>query len=131
MINEVGALRAATRAGTPHRDAKLASLIGEVLLDPSPGKHDHANRQCCEHGVIAFKWRGLVMPGPIRLKRNLRYFPVVGPGGGDAFCTLRATTVQQHHFGVLGTDLIKPIPDRHVVVEIQPAGEGDLRARWH
>ena len=35
--------------------------------------------------------------------------------------------MQQHHVGVLGVDLIELVPDQAVIVEVEPAGEGDLR----
>jgi hypothetical protein len=34
--------------------------------------------------------------------------------------------MQQHHVGVLGVDLVEPVPDRLGVVEVDPAREGIL-----
>ena len=36
--------------------------------------------------------------------------------------------VQQHHVGMLGVDLVELVPDQAMVVEVEPAGEGDLGA---
>jgi hypothetical protein len=36
--------------------------------------------------------------------------------------------MQQHHVRVLGVDLVEPIPDQAMVVEVEPAGERDLRS---
>jgi hypothetical protein len=52
----------------------------------------------------------------------------VGPGGGDALGALRAAAVQQHHAGMLGVDLVEPVPDGAMVVEVETAREGDLGA---
>ncbi len=55
---------------------------------------------------------------------------MTGPAGGDALGAFRAAAVQQHHVGMLGMDLVEPVPDRVVIVEVEAAGEGDLRTRW-
>jgi hypothetical protein len=34
--------------------------------------------------------------------------------------------MQQHHVGMLGVDLVEPLPNRVMIVEIEAAGEGDL-----
>ena len=49
--------------------------------------------------------------------------------GGDQFGALGRSAVQQHHVGVLGVDLVEPVPDQLVIVEVEPAGEGDLGSR--
>ena len=67
------------------------------------------------------------MFGPIGFESDLRNFAVVGPAGGDALSALRRTAVQQHHLRMLGVDLIELVPDQAVIVEVEAAGEGDLR----
>jgi hypothetical protein len=52
---------------------------------------------------------------------------VVGPAGGHTLGTLRRTAVQQHHVRMLGMDLIELVPDQADIVEVDAAGEGDLR----
>ena len=37
---------------------------------------------------------------------------LIGPAGGDAFGALRRAAVQQHHVGMLGVDLVEPVPDQ-------------------
>ena len=56
------------------------------------------------------------------------HLAVVGPAGGDALGARRRAAVQQHHVGMLGVDLVERVPDRVMVVEVEPAGEGDLRS---
>src|SRR3546814_1938939 len=56
---------------------------------------------------------------------------IVGPAGGDAFGAAWAATVQQHHVGMLGVDLVERGPDALVIVEVGAAGEGDTAARGH
>ena len=70
------------------------------------------------------------MFGPVRLEGNLRHLAVGGPSGRDALSALRRTTMQQHHIGVLGVDLVETVPD-HPVVGGVAAREGNLRSRGH
>src|SRR3546814_6668681 len=58
---------------------------------------------------------------------DMRDVAGVGPFGCDMLGALRRFAVQQHHVWVLGVDLIELGPDQTVVVEVEPAGEGDLR----
>ncbi len=37
--------------------------------------------------------------------------------------------MQQHHVGMLGVDLVEPVPDRAMIVEVEAASKGDLRPR--
>src|SRR6266702_222888 len=37
-----------------------------------------------------------------------------------------AAAMQQDHVGMLGVDLVEPIPDHVMIVEVEAAGEGDL-----
>ena len=37
--------------------------------------------------------------------------------------------VEHHHVGVLGVDLVEPISDQAMVVEVEPTGKRDLRSR--
>src|SRR5215813_4136729 len=90
----------------PERDAELLGLVGEVGGDAGARKHDDADRH---YG-------------------DLRDLAGVGPGGGDALGALRAAAVEQHHAGMLGVDLVEPVPDGAVVVEVETAREGDLGA---
>jgi len=66
------------------------------------------------------------MAVPVRLEDDLRDLPVVSPAGGDALCAFRTAAMQQHHLGMLDVDLVERVPDGGVVVEVEPAGEGDL-----
>lgn len=36
--------------------------------------------------------------------------------------------MEQHHGAVLGVDLVERVPDQPVIVKVETAGEGDLRA---
>jgi hypothetical protein len=60
---------------------------------------------------------------------DLRHLAGVGPFGGDLLGALRRLAVHQHHVGMLGVDLIELGPDQVVIVEVEPAGDGDLRTR--
>src|SRR3546814_2682670 len=53
---------------------------------------------------------------------------MIGPTCGDALGALWAAAVQQHHVRVLGTNLVELGPDEPMIVEVEPAGERDLRA---
>ena len=37
-----------------------------------------------------------------------------------------SAAVEQHHVGMPGVGLVERVPDPRVVVEVEPAGEGDL-----
>src|SRR5260370_16987497 len=52
---------------------------------------------------------------------------VVGQGGGDAFGTRRVSAVQENHVRMRGMDVIELVPDQAVIIEVEAAGEGDLR----
>lgn len=67
---------------------------------------------------------------PVGLEGDLRHLPAGRPLGGDEFGALRRATVQQHHIGVLGVDLVEAVPDQGNVVEFESSGECDLRSRW-
>jgi len=71
---------------------------------------------------------GLGVSRPVGLERDLRHFAAVGPAGRDAFGAFGRSAMQQHHVGVLGVDLVEPVPDRVVIVEVDPAREGNLGA---
>ena len=66
---------------------------------------------------------------PIGLEDDLRHLAVIGPARRDAFGAFRAAAVQEHHVGVLGVDLVELVPDQMVIIEVEAAAEGDLRAR--
>ncbi len=68
------------------------------------------------------------MAGPIGLEGDLGDLAGAGPGGGDALSALRAAAVEQHHAGMLGMNLVEPVPDGAMVVEVETAREGDLGA---
>jgi hypothetical protein len=68
------------------------------------------------------------VPVPVRLEDNLRHLAVVGPAGSDALGALGTAAMQQHHVGMLGANLVERVPDRGVIVEVESAGEGDLRS---
>ena len=69
------------------------------------------------------------MPGPVGGEADLRHVAGIGPFGGDQFGALGRLAVDQHHVGVLGVDLVERVPDEVMVVEVEAAGQGDLRAR--
>ena len=94
---------------------------------PVPGKTRTADRQDVEHLVVALERRGLRMLRPVGLEGDLRHLAVISPPGGEAFGPFRRSAMQQHHVRVLGADLVEPIPDQAVIVEVEAAGEGDLR----
>ena len=128
-----GVGRQRARAAGPEtidRDAHLAGLVGQVVLNARAGEDDDADRQAVEHLVIALERRGFGMFGPIRLEFNLRHLAVAGPGGGDAFSALRASTMHQDHVRMLGVDLIETVPDRAVIGGIATR-EGNLRPLRH
>src|SRR3546814_2724335 len=65
--------------------------------------------------------RGVAMAVPVGLEGDLHDLAVVGPAGGDALGAARAATVQQHHVGMLGVDLVERGPDALVIVEVGTA----------
>jgi hypothetical protein len=91
--------------------------------------HD-ADWQQLEHGVVAPEGRCLGMLGPVRLERDLWRFPGGRPFGGDQLGALWRAAMDQDHVGMLGVNLVEAIPDQTVIVEVEAAGECDLRPRW-
>ena len=112
----------------PHGDAEFARLVGEVRGDPRAGESDDADRQHVEHLVVALERRRLGVLGPVGLEGDLRNLSMIGPFRCDALGALRRASVQQHHVGVFGADLVEPVPDGAMIVEVEPAGEGDFRS---
>jgi hypothetical protein len=86
---------------SPDRDAELAGLVGEVVLNAATGKDDYTDGQDVEHAVVALKGSGVGVAGPVGLEGDLWHMAVVGPGRRNAFGTLRRTAVQQNHVGML------------------------------
>jgi len=125
--------RQRSRAARRHavdRDAHLAGFIGQVVLDAGAREDHDADRHAVEHLVVALEGCGLGVFGPVRLEGDLRHFAVGGPGCRDALGALGRSTMQQHHVGMLGVDLIETIPD-HPVIGGVAAREGNLRPRGH
>src|SRR5712671_2426678 len=112
----------------PDRNAELFGLVSEVRGDAGARKHDDPDRKDGKDLVIAPERCGLGVPGPIGLEGDLRDLASVGPGGGDALGALRAAAMEQNHAGVLGVNLVEPVPDRAMVVEVETARKGDLGA---
>ena len=83
--------------------------------------HD-VDRQDLEQRVVALERSGLGVLRPVELEGDLRDVAVARPFAGDEFGALRRAAVQQHHFGVLGVDLVQPVPDQAMVVKVEPAG---------
>ena len=95
---------------------------------PVPGKTMTPIGSTSSICVVAFERRRLGVLGPVGLEGDLRHLAVVGPFGGDEFGALRRSAVQQHHVGMLGVDAVELVPDQAMIVEVEPAGEGDLGA---
>src|SRR5208283_657806 len=108
---------------SPHGDAEFPRLVGEVGGDPRAGESDDADRQYVEHLVVALERRGLGVLRPVGLEGDLRNLSMIGPFGCDALGALRRASVQQHHVGMFGVDLVEPVPDCAMIVEFEPAGE--------
>ena len=115
---------------TPDRNAEHPCLVGEIGGDARARADDDSDRQDFEHPVVAFERRGFAVARPFGLEDDLWRLAVVGPAGGDAFGALRRSAVEQHHAGMPGERLVEPFPDQAMVVEVEPAGEGDLGASW-
>src|SRR5690606_5475693 len=128
IVDRLGWRLRATLRHTVNRDAHLAGLVGEVLLDAGAGEDVDADRQAVEHLVIALEWRGLGVFGPVRLEGDLRHRAVAGPDGGGALGALLAATMHQDHVRMLCVDLIETVPNRAVIGGI-PTREGNLRPR--
>ena len=108
---------------SPHRNAHLASFVGEVLDDPGTREDDDADRKCFEHRVVALERRRVLVPGPIRFERDLRDFAVVRPAGGDAFRALRSGSMEKDHVRVLRANLVESCPDALMIVAVGTARE--------
>src|SRR5712671_7690003 len=94
----------------------LSARLAEM---PEPGNTMTPDRQDGEHLIVAPEGRGLGVAGPVGLEGDLGDLAGVGPGGGDALGAPRGAAVQQHHAGMLGVNLVEPVPDRAVVVEVE------------
>lgn len=79
----------AARRQAVDRDAHLAGLVGQVVLDAGAWEDHDADRHAVEHLVVALEGCGLCVFGPVRLEGDLRNFSVRGPGGRDALGALR------------------------------------------
>src|SRR3546814_8599169 len=71
--------RAASLPEIEQRDAELAGLVGEVVLDTRARKHDDADRQHVQHLIVALERRGLGVLRPVGLEGDLRHLAGVGP----------------------------------------------------
>src|SRR3546814_18962736 len=71
--------RAASLPESEQRDAELAGLVGEVVLDARARKHDDADRQHVQHLIVALERRGLGVLRPVGLEGDLRHLAGVGP----------------------------------------------------
>jgi hypothetical protein len=95
---------------------------------PVPGKTMTPIGRTFEHLVVALERCGLGVLGPVGLEGDLRHLAVVGPAArcvrrpsGDPPCSSTMS-------GCLAWTLSSVGPDQPVVVEVEPAGEGDLRS---
>lgn len=70
------------------RNAQLARLVGEVLLDPGARKDQHSDRQDVQHRVVALERGRAAVLGPVGPEGDLGHAAVIGPAGGDEFRTL-------------------------------------------
>src|SRR3546814_18989064 len=84
-------------AELPDRDAELAGLVSEVVLNARAREEHDADRQDVEHLVVALEWRGLGVLRPVGLEGNLWHVAVLGPRCGDALGDSCAAAVQTHH----------------------------------
>src|SRR3546814_1189892 len=87
--------RAASLPEIEQRDAELAGLVGEVVLDARARKHDDADRQHVQHLIVALERRGLGVLRPVGLEGDMRHLAGVGPFCGYQFGTLRVFAMQQ------------------------------------
>src|SRR6266851_7465573 len=113
-------------AGLPDRDAHLLRLVGEVGRYAGARENQHPDRQDIQYRIVALERRCLGVARPVGLECDLRHVSVVGPSRGDAFGALRAAAMHEDHVGMLGVDLVEPIPDQVMIVEVEAPGEGDL-----
>ncbi len=67
------------------------------------------------------------MLGPVGGKADLRDTAVVGPAGGDLLAPFGDLPCISTMSGCFGADLVELGPDQLVVVEVEPAGQRDLR----
>ena len=103
------------------------ALSARLSWMPVPGKTMTPIGSTSSICVVALERRGLGVLRPVGLEGDLRNLSVVGPLGGDQFGALGRSAMQQHHVGMLGVDLVELVPDQAMIVEVEPAGEGDLR----
>src|SRR6266851_6807278 len=126
IANSMWRRRSCAAVELPDRDAELFGLVGEVRGDAGAWKYDDPDRHHGEYLVVAPERCGLGVAGPVGLEGDLRDLAGVGPGGGDALGAPRAAAVEQYHAGMLGVNLVEPVPDGAMVVEVETAREGDL-----
>ncbi len=122
--------RAAPFAEIKGFDGELAGLVCEIVLDAGAGEDDDTDGQDVEDLIVALEGGGFGVARPVGFEGDLHDLAGLDPFGGDQFGTARRSAVEQHHVGVLGVNLVERVPDQPVIVEIHPAGEGDLGSRW-
>lgn len=81
--------RAAPFAEIKGLDAKLPSLVCEIVLDACAGEDDDADGQDIEDLIVALERGGLGGACPVRLEGDLHDLAGLGPFGGDQFGTAR------------------------------------------
>ena len=115
-------------AEVPERNAHLACLVSQVVLDAGARKYDQTYWQSFEHMIVAFERRGLLVPVPVGTEGDLRHAARIGPTSGGAFGTSGCGTVEQDHVGMTRMNPVKDIPDGRVIVAIGATGEGNTGA---
>src|SRR5258708_39215379 len=128
IANSVWRRRSCAAVELPDWDAELLGLVSDVCRDAGARKHDDPDRHDGKHLIVAPERCGLGVADPVGLESDLGDLAGVGPGGGDALGALWAAAVEQQHAGLLGVNLVKPVPDGAMVVEVATASESDLWA---
>src|SRR3546814_17627749 len=94
-------------AELPDRDAELAGLVSEVVLNARTREVHDADWQDVEHLVVALKRCCLGVLRPVGLEGDLRHVAMIGQTCGDALGALWDAAVKPPNVRVLGMNMVR------------------------
>src|SRR3546814_12755084 len=119
--------RAAEMPEVPALDAHGLGLVVEIVLDAGARQDDDPGGQGFQHRIVALERRGLLVPVPVGLERDLRHLALIGPEDGDLLAARRRCAIRQDHPRMFAVDTAAPVPDEVMRVDVGYIATGDQR----